>query len=101
MTTGTTTLIEIEYFERDGWHVFSSHHIPGLYVAHTNLQTAYDDVATSIEMCIKLNLDIDVEVEPLVAFEDFMAQPDAVIGPPIPAHVAAEALQRKFVLRAR
>ncbi len=101
MSQGETTVVEVEYFERDGWHVFCSDQIAGLYVAHADLQTAYDDVPQSIETCLRLNHGVEVDVWPLVPFEEFLNRISPTESAVVPAHIAAGALQREFVIRAK
>ena len=44
----------IEHREKDGWHIFTSPQLPGLFVAHPDFQTALNDVPRSIELLKEL-----------------------------------------------
>ena len=41
--------IHVVYRRVGGWHVFTSDEVKGLYVAHKDFRTAYEDVAPTIE----------------------------------------------------
>lgn len=69
--TGRTSIL-VEYKNADGWHVFTAQSLPGLYVASKNPRRAYDDVATAIQMLLKLDLGIKCEVVPETTLEEIM-----------------------------
>lgn len=71
MTT-PSAFVRVDYKFRDGWHVFTSADVLGLYVASEDAETAFDDVGPSIEKLVKLNDDIDCEVEVLKSYQDFV-----------------------------
>lgn len=56
----------------DGWHVFQSDELPGLYVASKDAQAAYNDVGPCIELLLKLDEGIHCTVVPEVPFRDFL-----------------------------
>jgi hypothetical protein len=56
--------IAVNHKERDGWHVYTSVDIPGLYVAHPNDEIAFADVPGSIRLLCKLNDGIDWRIDP-------------------------------------
>ena len=68
------TSIMIEYKHVEGWHVFSSAELPGLYVASMDAREAFNDVATAIAKLLELNDGIKCKVEPELSFEDFINQ---------------------------
>ena len=73
--TGTEfkTSIETTYKSVDGWHVFMSDELPGLYVASRDLDAAYRDVAPSIQALLKLDEGVDCTVSPEVSLAVFLA----------------------------
>ena len=56
--TDITTTIEVAYQCRDGWHVFTSEDISGLYIASPDLEMALNDVPLAIEGLFELDLGI-------------------------------------------
>ena len=90
MTTKTETvaLVKVDYGFRDGWHVFTSNDVPGLYVTSEDPKTAFNDVAPSIETLARLNDGIECVVQPLLTYAEFM---QAMKAPePAPADAPAE-----------
>ena len=67
------TSIVTTYRAEDGWHVFVSDDLPGLYVASKDLYSAYHDVAPSIQALLKLDEGVDCTVAPEVSLQDFLA----------------------------
>jgi hypothetical protein len=65
--------ISVRYKYADGWHVFQSDDVPGLYVASPDAAAAFDDLAPSIKLLLKLNDGIDCEVTPEQPFREFLA----------------------------
>lgn len=57
---------------RDGWFVYTCDQLPGLYVAHQDDRTAYDDIPESIRMLIKLNDGIECQVSHAVSYAEFV-----------------------------
>ena len=66
------TSIRVDYKFVDGWHVFSSEQIAGLYVASQDPERAYNDVGTSIEKLLKLNEGIECSVTPELSFPEYV-----------------------------
>ena len=66
------TSICAKYKHVDGWHVFQSEDLPGLYVASRDAEKAFDDVSLSIETLIKLDEGIECTAVPEVSFKDFV-----------------------------
>lgn len=65
--------VAVDYRIIDGWHVFTSEQVKGLYVAHEDCQVAYDAVAPTIEALLSENENVQVEVQPKDTFERFLA----------------------------
>lgn len=57
----------------DGWHVFTSSELPGLYVASHDAETAYNDVAPSIEMLLRLDEGVECTIRPELPFQQFVS----------------------------
>ena len=57
----------------DGWHVFTSDELPGLYVASHEAETAYNDVGPSIEKLLLLDEGVECTIRPEVPFSEFVA----------------------------
>lgn len=70
--TAKKTSIWATYKYVDGWHIFRSDDVVGLYVAHKDAERAYNDVAGSIQLLLKLNEGIDCKVVPELTFKEFL-----------------------------
>lgn len=57
----------------DGWHVFTSDELPGLYVASNDAETAYNDVAPSIEKLLLLDEGVECTIRPELPFAAFVS----------------------------
>jgi hypothetical protein len=66
------TSVQAQYKAVDGWHIFTSRDVPGLYVASKDAKIAYDDVALSIQMLLRLNEGIECEVRAEQTFQEFL-----------------------------
>ena len=66
--------IAVAYKHVEGWHVFTSEELPGLYVASRNAERAYSDVAIAIQKLLKLDFGQDVTVAPESPLSVFLAQ---------------------------
>lgn len=73
MDNTVRTTISTTYKHVDGWHVFASDELAGLYVASKDLATAFRDVAPSIQALLKLDEGIDCMVAPEVPFDEWLA----------------------------
>ena len=71
MTQNEAITIHVNYSFKEDTHVFSSDDLPGLYIAHKDAQRAFEDVAPSIKLLLKLNSGIDCEVRPAKSYKDF------------------------------
>lgn len=63
----------VNYKNVDGWHVFQSDEIHGLYVASKDARKSYDDVKVAIEKLIFLNENLNCTVQPELTFEEFIS----------------------------
>ena len=59
---------------RDGWFVYTCADLPGLYVAHTDDQVAYNDLPEAIRLLVKLDEGIDCKVSHAVPYIEFVRQ---------------------------
>lgn len=66
------TSVYVSYKFVDGWHVFSSDAIAGLYVASKDGERAYNDVPKSIELLLKFNEGIECIVKPEHSYMEFL-----------------------------
>lgn len=90
------TSICARYKHVDGWHIFQSDELPGLYVASTDAEAAYNDIAPSIELLLKLNAGIECKAFPEMPFREFV-QAAAAEADEITADVAPLVLSdRRF-----
>ncbi|HYD05179.1 MAG TPA: hypothetical protein VEC60_05615 [Reyranella sp.] len=65
-------VILVDYRVIDGWHVFTSAQVKGLYVAHPDQRLAYDAVGPTIEKLLAENESVQVAVKPAVPFTAFL-----------------------------
>ena len=56
----------------DGWHIFDSDEMPGLFVASRDPSTAFKDLAPAIEMLFKLDEGITCTAFPEATLEEFL-----------------------------
>ena len=87
--------IRVNYRFMDGYHVYTSEDVYGLYVANRDAQAAYEAVAPSLERLIKLNEGVVCHVEPTFTFSELMRSAHHPGQPPI-----HEGTSRSFVARA-
>jgi hypothetical protein len=87
--------IRVNYRFIDGYHVYTSDDVYGLYVANRDAQAAYDAVGPSLEKLISLNEKIDCRVEPVLTFSELL---HSTRHPGEP--VRRETTSRSFVARA-
>lgn len=74
MTTKDITSIRVDYKHVDGWHIFTSGAVPGLYVASTSPEKAFNDVPVAVEKLLKLNAGIECRVAAETPFRSFLTQ---------------------------
>jgi hypothetical protein len=87
--------IRVHYRFVDGYHVYTSDDVYGLYVANEDSRAAYDAVAPSLEKLIKLNEDLDCRVEPTLTFSELVRSAKHPGEPLVP-----EISSRSFVAHA-
>lgn len=96
MSVESVTTIRVQYQFIDGYHVFTSEDVYGLYVASRNPEKAFGNIQASIEQLIKLNHGINIEVAPAQTIPEFLKVGTG--GPKIP-HPAIINESRDFLLR--
>lgn len=70
------TMVEIGYGCVDGYHLFTSHEIKGLFIGSSDCEKAFHDVANAIQILMKANHDIDCTAQPMQTFEEFVEAND-------------------------
>lgn len=71
MTFKTTICTRYKFV--DGWHIFQSEDVHGLYVASPDAERAYHDIGPSIELLVKLNEGIECKAIPELSYREFLA----------------------------
>jgi hypothetical protein len=74
MPDTNVSTITVDYRIIDGWHVFTSADVHGLYVANENQEAAFNAVGPTIETLLQLNENVRVEVRPAITFARFLEQ---------------------------
>jgi len=64
--------ITVSYRYIQGYHVYTSTDVYGLYVSHQDPQAAYEAVGPSLEKLIKLNDGIDCRVRPMMTYSEMI-----------------------------
>jgi len=64
--------ILVDYRVVDGWHIFTSKQVRGLYVANPDQRLAYEAIGPSIEELLKLNEHVSASVRPALPFDEFL-----------------------------
>ena len=67
-----STEVTVRYRSRDGWHLFTSDQIGGLFVASPDLKVAFDDVPKAISVLMKLDHGFDCVVQPKLDYAQFI-----------------------------
>ena len=67
------TAVCARYKNVDGWHVFQSDELPGLYVASRDAEKAFHDVPLSIQALVRLDEGIECTAVPEMSFQEFIA----------------------------
>jgi hypothetical protein len=93
MTEAAT--IRVKYRFIDGYHVYTSDEVHGLYVAKRDARAAYEAVAPSLARLIELNEGVACQVEPALTFSELMRSARHPDEPPI-----HEGTSRSFIARA-
>lgn len=71
MTSEAITTVSVQYRHRDGWHIFTSTDIPGLYVASQDARAAYEDVPIAVKRLIELDFNCQCDVKRGQPFDTF------------------------------
>jgi hypothetical protein len=87
--------ITVNYRFIDGYHVYTSADVYGLYVANRDPQAAYEAVGPSLEKLIQLNEGIACRVRPMMTFSEMIR---AVRHPN--ERIVRESAPRSFVAEA-
>ena len=97
-TIAIEATILVDYEVVDGWHVFTSSQVRGLYVANPDQRLAYDAVGPSIETLLAENERVLTTVRPALTFDAFLDRvhqrnemPKIMPGIPQPFMVRANA----------
>ena len=64
--------ILVEHWVRDGFHVFTSSEVAGLYVIDEDPERAFEQVAPSLEMLLHLSRGERCAVRPASSYQEFM-----------------------------
>lgn len=64
--------VKVEHSYREGYHIFTSPDLRGLYVANRNPEKAFNEVPHAIQLLLKLNEGIDCKVELPYSFHEFL-----------------------------
>ena len=73
MRDGTFVTINVQYRNVEGYHVFTSDDVGGLYIASKDPRKAFDDLKPAIELLVRKNEGFDCVVEHAMTYRDFMA----------------------------
>jgi hypothetical protein len=71
MPNDTITTVCVKYQHRDGWHVFTSPDMPGLYIASKEPRAAYEDVPIAVKRLIELDFNCTCDVIRPEPFDSF------------------------------
>jgi len=71
-TGNLLTTIRVDYSHRDGFHIYSSVDVSGLYVASRDANRAFPDVADAIALLLRLNEGISIMAEPAAHYRRFI-----------------------------
>ena len=93
----TAATVCVQYCFIEGYHVFTSDDVYGLYVASRDAREAFSNLAPAIELLVKLNEDINCVVEPAVSFREFL---ESVRKPSSETEHPKALRSQSFVLRA-
>lgn len=68
--------VAVDYREEDGWHMFFSKEIVGLFVAGPDRVKAYNQVPAVLEKLARLNDGQSCSYSPVISAEDFFQKRD-------------------------
>jgi hypothetical protein len=87
--------IRVKHKYKNGYHIFTSDDVRGLYVASKDPKKAFDDLCPVLQELILLKLKVPCEIEPTMTFDEFMAYLDATRSMPSAPVLA----NREFIVR--
>lgn len=64
--------VRVTYKHVDGWHVFTSPDLPGLYIASNDPEKAFRDVSKGIEALLKADEGIECVCVPEMSLAEFL-----------------------------
>src|SRR4029079_4918767 len=82
MSSDSCGTVNVRYREIDGFHVFTSDDVRGLYVASKDVQEAYGAIAPTIQTLLELNEQLKVKVIPAQPLKRFL---DLIRGHALPS----------------
>jgi len=66
------TIVEVGYRYLDGYHLFTSNEIKGLFIGSSDYERAFYDVANAIQILMKANHNVDCTAQPMQTFQEFI-----------------------------
>lgn len=73
MSQTAPTTVRVDYKFREGYHIFTSRDVDGVFVASKNAEKAVQDLSVIIANMLRLNFGIRCNVEPAREFGEFIA----------------------------
>lgn len=67
------TVIDVRREVRDGWYIYTSDQLPGLYLASPDDRKAYEDLPAAIRELIRLESGVECRIMPKVGYREFQA----------------------------
>lgn len=101
MALDIPTTIKVEYRNVDGYHIYTSKDVYGLYIADKNPETAFENVSGALEFLIQENYGIECNVEPAQTFEQLRSAIEATSDRVAIPHPSVISRNQEFVLRCR
>lgn len=74
MTSAQVTSVEVRHKHVDGWHIFQSDDLPGLYVASCDPEKAFNDIPNAIQALVEMDENLNCEVKMETSYQDFVQQ---------------------------
>lgn len=71
MNQDQVTTVNVQYRHRDGWHIFTSTDMAGLYIASRDPRAAYEDVPVGVRRLIELDFGCKCDVTRAQSFDTF------------------------------
>jgi hypothetical protein len=90
-----TATVHVKYRFVDGYHIFTSDEVRGLYVASKDAREAFDSVSPMLQELISLKLKVLCKVETPMTFDEFSAHVEAGAATPAAPVMA----NREFIVR--